>query len=108
MVEVYFNNLKSQPQLFWKYISNFRKHRSGSIQLNVDGTHLAEPTAVADAFAKYFQSVHNNCCSIDLLRLSQCSELLFFASVSDADVCKAIKSLNRRNLLDLMISLASS
>jgi hypothetical protein len=27
------NNLKSQPQHFWKYISNFSKHRSGSIQL---------------------------------------------------------------------------
>jgi hypothetical protein len=37
------NNLNSQPQHFWKYISDFRKHRSGSIQLNVDNTHLAEP-----------------------------------------------------------------
>jgi hypothetical protein len=29
------NNLKSQPQHFWKYVSNFRKHRSGSVQLEV-------------------------------------------------------------------------
>jgi hypothetical protein len=85
------NNLKSQPQHFSKYVSNFRKHRSGSIQLNVDGTHLAEPTSVADAFAKYFQSIHNNCCSNDLPRLSQCSEFLSVAPVSDADVCKASK-----------------
>jgi hypothetical protein len=35
------NNLKSQPQHFWKYVSNFRKHRSHSFQLNVDGMHLA-------------------------------------------------------------------
>jgi hypothetical protein len=48
------NNLKSRPQHFWKYVSNFRKHRSGSIQLNVDGTHLVEPIRVADAFAKHF------------------------------------------------------
>jgi hypothetical protein len=47
----------------------------------------------ADAFAKHFQSVHNNCCSIDLLRLSQCSEFLSLVRVSDADVCKAIKTL---------------
>jgi hypothetical protein len=74
-------------------ISNFRKQRSGSIRLNVDGKHLAEPTAFADAFAKHFQSVHNNCCSIDLPRLSQCSEFLSLVPVSDADVCKAIKRL---------------
>jgi hypothetical protein len=73
------NNLKSQPQHFWKYVSNFRKHRSGSVQLNIDGTHLAEPTAVADAFAKYFQSIHNNCSSIDFPRLSQCFEFLSVA-----------------------------
>jgi hypothetical protein len=34
------NNLKSQPQHVWKYISNFRKHRSGFIHLEVDGAHL--------------------------------------------------------------------
>jgi hypothetical protein len=52
---------------------------------------LAEPTAVVDAFAKHFQSIHNNCCSIDLPRLSQHSQFLSLASVSDVDVCKAIK-----------------
>jgi hypothetical protein len=55
--------------------------------------HLAEPTAVADAFAKHFQSIHSNCCSINLPRLSQCSQFLSLAPVSDADVCKAIKTL---------------
>ncbi|PNF15466.1 hypothetical protein B7P43_G17549 [Cryptotermes secundus] len=35
----------SQPQHFWKYVSNFRKHRSGSINLEVDGTHLVQPEA---------------------------------------------------------------
>jgi hypothetical protein len=54
---------------------------------------LAEPTAVADALAKHFQSIHNNCCTINLPRLSQCSELLSLVPASDADVCKAIKRL---------------
>jgi hypothetical protein len=45
------------------------------------------------AFAKHFQSIHNNCCCIDFPRLSQCSELPSLASLFDADVCKAIKRL---------------
>jgi hypothetical protein len=48
---------------------------------------MAEPAAVADAFAKHFQSIHNNCSSIDFPRLS--------LSVSDVDVCKSIKRLNK-------------
>jgi hypothetical protein len=42
-------------------------------------------------FARHFQAIHNNCCSINLPHLSQCSEFLSLAPVSDADVCKAIK-----------------
>jgi hypothetical protein len=48
---------------------------------------------VAYALAKHFQSIHNNCFSIDLPRLSQCSEFLSLPPVSDADICKAIKRL---------------
>jgi hypothetical protein len=86
------NNLKSQPQHFWKYVSNFRKDRSGPIQLNVDGTHLlVEPCAVVDAFAKHFQYVYNNNCSMDFPLLSQSSEFISLDPINDADVCKAIK-----------------
>jgi hypothetical protein len=85
------NNLNSQPHHFWKYISNFRKQRSDSVQLNVDGTHLVQPNAVADAFAKHFKSVYNNHCSMDFPPLSQSSDILSLAPISDADVCKAIK-----------------
>jgi hypothetical protein len=84
-------NLKSQPQHFWKYVSNFRKHRSGSIQLEVVGTHLVQPDAVADAFAKHFKSVYNNHCSMDFPPLSQSSNILSLAPISDADVFKAIE-----------------
>jgi hypothetical protein len=64
------NNLKSQPQYFWKYMSSFRKHRSGSIQLEVDDAHLVQPNAATDAFAKHFRSVYNSHCSMDFPRLS--------------------------------------
>jgi hypothetical protein len=47
-------NLKSQRQQFWKYVSNFKKHRSGSIRLEVVGAHLVQPSAVADNFPKHF------------------------------------------------------
>jgi hypothetical protein len=50
-------------------------------------------TLIADTFATHYQSIHNNCSSIDFPRLSQCSEFLSVAPVSDADVCKAIKRL---------------
>jgi hypothetical protein len=39
--------------------------RSGSIQLNVDGTYLVKPSASVDAFAKHFQSVYNKYFSVD-------------------------------------------
>jgi hypothetical protein len=54
---------------------------------------LAEPTTVADAFAKHFRSVHDNCCLIDLPRHSHSSEFSSLTPVSDADVCKALKRL---------------
>jgi hypothetical protein len=85
------NNLKSQAQHFWKYVSNFRKHKSGSIQPEVDGAHLDEPSAVAAAFAKHFQSVYNNHCPMGFPPLSQSSEFLSLAPISDLDVCKAVK-----------------
>jgi hypothetical protein len=92
------NNFKSQPQHFFKYVSNFRKHKSGSIQVEVDGAHLDESSAVADAFAKHFQSVYINNCPMDFPPLSQSSEFLSFAPVSDLDVCKAIKRLKPKSV----------
>jgi hypothetical protein len=95
------NNLNSQPKHFWKYIFNFRKHRSGSIQLEVDGAHLIQTNAVADAFAKHFQSVYNSHYSMDFPHLSQSSEFLSLAHFSDADVCKAIKRLKSSKSAEL-------
>jgi hypothetical protein len=94
-------------QHFWKYVSNFRKHGTGSVQLEVDGAHFVQPSAVADAFAKHFQSVYNKHCPVDITPLSRSSEFESLASVSDADVCKAIKKV-KLNLLDLTASLGLS
>jgi hypothetical protein len=48
------DNLKSQPQHFWKYISDFRSYKSVSVKPEVDSVHVVEPSAVADGFTKYF------------------------------------------------------
>jgi hypothetical protein len=66
---------------------------STSIQLEVDGTHLAEPYKVADAFAKYFQSVYNTLCARVVPSLSQSSEFLSLAHISELDICKALRRL---------------
>jgi hypothetical protein len=98
------NNLKSQPQHFWNYVSNFRKHTSSPIQLEAHGSYLVQPSAVADASIKHFQSVYNNHCPMDISALSQSSESLSRGPISDADVWKAIKILNILNQLNLAIS----
>ncbi|PNF28673.1 hypothetical protein B7P43_G08234 [Cryptotermes secundus] len=87
------NDLKSQPHHLWKYVSSFRKHTLGYIQLQVYGLHLDEPTVVAYTFEKHFQSLYDTHCPIDLPPLSQPTEFLTLASISDADVNKAIKRL---------------
>jgi hypothetical protein len=81
------NNLKLQPN-----ISGNTYLISGDTD-PVDGAFLVEPSAVVDAFAKHFQSVYNNHCPMDPTPLSQSSELLSHAHISDADICKAIKRL---------------
>jgi hypothetical protein len=36
---------------FWKYVASFRKRKATSVQLDVDGNHLIEPSYVADTFS---------------------------------------------------------
>jgi hypothetical protein len=87
------DNLKLQPKQFWKYVASYRKRNSTSVQLEVDGTHLAEPCNVADAFAKYFQSVYNTPCTGVFPSLLQSSEFLSLAPISELDICKALRRL---------------
>jgi hypothetical protein len=72
-------------------MASYRKRNSTSIQLEVDGTHLAEPYNVADAFAKHFQSVYNTPCAGVFPSLSQSSEFLSLAPISELYICKALR-----------------
>jgi hypothetical protein len=87
------DKLKSQPKWFFKYLASYRKGNSTSIQLEVDGTHLAETYKVADAFAKHLQSVYNTPCTGVFPSLSQSSEFLSSAPISELDICKALRRL---------------
>jgi hypothetical protein len=60
-----------------------------------------EPGAVADAFAKHFQSVYNNHCLMDIPLLSQSSKLSYLAPISDADICKVVKRLKLSKFVGL-------
>jgi hypothetical protein len=57
--------------------------------------------AVADAFAKHFQSVYRNHCPRDITALSKSSEFLPLTPVSDADICKAIERLKHSKSVGL-------
>jgi hypothetical protein len=47
-------------------VSNLRLHMSGSIQLQVDGSHLLQNNAFADDFTKHFQYVYNKHCAMEI------------------------------------------
>jgi hypothetical protein len=77
------DDLKIQPSKFWRYVSSVRKHNSYAIHLDV-GTIVVEPTEVAEAFAKHFQSVYKPTtragpplvyCPVTFLHLPPVSEL---------------------------------
>jgi hypothetical protein len=93
MVHSIDDNLKSQTKQFWKYVTSSRKRYFSSIQLEVDVTHLAEPYKVADALVKHFQSVCNIPCTGVFPSLSQSSEFLTSAPISELDICKALRRL---------------
>ena len=50
------NNLGSNPVHFSMYVSSFRKRDKNFIELEVDGNHLSQPRAVAEAFAENFRT----------------------------------------------------
>jgi hypothetical protein len=59
MVEVSLQEFKVTAPAFPEIRIYFRKHTSGSIQLDVDGVRLVQPSAGADVFTKHFQSVYS-------------------------------------------------
>jgi phage anti-repressor protein len=91
-------SLKNNPKKLWNYVSNFRKNKLNSFQLVVDGTHLAEPHQVAEAFANHFKSVYDNTVfkvsfnPITSFDVASTDNLSVF-SVTGADARKAIRRL---------------
>jgi hypothetical protein len=74
-------------------VASHRKRDSTSIQLEVDGTVLVEPTEVSDAFAKHLLSVYNIPCPGVSPLPSRSSEFLSLAPISELEICKALKRL---------------
>jgi hypothetical protein len=57
-------NLKSQPNKFWKYVASSGKRNSNSVRFDVDAKSLIEPCGVADEFLKHLQPVYNCPCPV--------------------------------------------
>jgi hypothetical protein len=74
-------------------MDTFLGDSSGSIQREFDGAQPVKCNSFADALTKHFQSDYNNHCPMYIPRLSQSSEFLPFAPISNVDVCKVIKKL---------------
>ncbi|PNF19791.1 hypothetical protein B7P43_G14658 [Cryptotermes secundus] len=88
-------NLKSNPQQFWKYVSQHRKKYNDLTYLDDDGVLLNEPHDIVESFSKHFQSVFNrSTLGIDTLSLDKlCTDNLPLAYISNRDVQNAIKRL---------------
>jgi hypothetical protein len=55
-------SLKTNPQRFWKYVSNFKRKDNSFIQLKIDDQFGTDPKHIADEFATYFESIFNTSC----------------------------------------------
>jgi hypothetical protein len=56
------DSLKTHPQQFWKYVSNFKRKESSFIRLKIDDQFVTDPKHIADAFANYLKSIFNTSC----------------------------------------------
>jgi hypothetical protein len=53
------HSLKTHPQHFWKYVSNFKRKYNSFIQLKIGDQFVTDPKHIADAFATHFESIFN-------------------------------------------------
>jgi hypothetical protein len=87
------DSLRNNPHDFWKYVSNFKRKDNSFIQLKVDNQYVTDPKLTAFAFANHFASTFNanyqSFIPSDLIA----SDCLPTASISAAEVSKAIKRL---------------
>jgi hypothetical protein len=69
------------------------KTNSTSSQLEVDGSHLVEPSETANEFTKHFQPVYNDPCSGVFPSILFTSEYVSSPPSSSSDVSEALKRL---------------
>jgi hypothetical protein len=85
------DSLKTHPQYFCKYVSNFKRKYNSFIQLKIDDQFVTDPKHIADAFDTYFESIFNTTCLSVTPSDTVTSDFLPTAPISAAEVSKAIK-----------------
>jgi hypothetical protein len=95
MVKVLTVCLKTHPQNFWKYVSNFKREDNSFIQLKIDDQFVTDPKHIADEFATYFESVFNTSC-LSLIPLKLLLQIFYPPLLS-----LLLKSARRLSALDL-------
>jgi hypothetical protein len=53
------DSVKTHPQDFWKYVSDFKGKANSFIQLKIDNKFVTDPKNIADVFANYYKSIFN-------------------------------------------------
>jgi hypothetical protein len=87
------DSLKTHPQHFWKYVSNFNRKDNSFIQLKIYDQFFTDPKHIVDEFATYFESIFNTSCLSVNPSDTVTSDFLPTAPISAAEVSKATKRL---------------
>jgi hypothetical protein len=88
-----YDSLKTHPQHFWKYVSNFKRKDNSFIQLKFDDQFVTDPKHIADEFSTYFKSIFNTFCMSVNPTDTVTSDSLPTVPISAAEVSKVIKRL---------------
>ena len=88
-------NLKCNPQQFWKYVSQYRKKCNDATHFDVNGVLTHNSRDIAEAYSEHFQSVYvgGSSCPGTISTGNCFTDILPIACISTADVHKAIKRL---------------
>ena len=72
------DDLKTQPNKFWRCIPSFTKHNSYTTYLHVNGNDVLKPVKVTGVPAKYFQSLYRT--SPVAITMAKCPVIFSVAS----------------------------
>ena len=87
------DNLKSNPNQFWKYVRRFTKSNNPPSHLFIDGCYVSNPAQLANAFALHFSSIHKKRDDLPAVNMAECHDYLNTFVVTDSSVLKAIRRL---------------